>query len=86
MPNNWGPIAKRAQSLPARCYRQITDGCHDYGRVCGAELVMVVTTSPLTNEPWRELLVLRCPDHVDTVCGILEYLPETWADGDGYGV
>lgn len=81
---NWGPIARRAQSRPARCYRQVTEG-HGYGRICGAELRLNLTVSPIPE--YRELVTQTCLEgHVLRVQGVLERFPEVWAEGDAYGV
>lgn len=71
----------KSQSAPARCYRDLD------GKVCGAELQLVVTRSPVPE--YEELVVQRCPNtHVSRVQGVLQFVPESWAeDEDGaYGV
>lgn len=76
---NWGPILRRAPSGPARCYRDLD------GKVCGAELKLHVTRSPL---PEYETLVTQvCANgHVLRVQGCLQYVPESWADEGPHGL
>ena len=76
---NWGPILRRAPSGLARCYRDLD------GRVCGAELRLNLTRSPIPT--YLELVTQTCAEgHVVRVQGVLERFPEVWAEGDGYGV
>jgi len=62
------PILARKQSRPARCERMCHEGLA--GRICGAQLQMLVTKSPLSALPYEELFVLRCALH-------------TWMRADG---
>ena len=76
----WSPGSK-CQSAPARCYRDLD------GKVCGAELRLNFTRSPMPC--YTELVTQTCLNgHVNRVQGILDFVPEQWADTeddvDGY--
>lgn len=76
---NWGRIVRRAPSLRARCYRDLD------GKVCGADLRLNVTKSPLPE--YLELVTQTCLNgHVLKVSGVLLYQPEQWADEGPHGV
>ena len=62
-------IHERKQSPPARCTQMIADSLA--GRICGAEMGMLVTKSPLSALPYEELLALRCPFHIIRADGVL---------------
>lgn len=70
-------VARRRGDL-AICRRMVNAGT-SMEHWCGEPLVMFLTPSPISSMPYETLLVLRCPEHIDSATGVLPgEQRETW--------
>lgn len=60
-------VVSRKQSPPARCTRMVGENLA--GDICGAPLVLFITTSPMPQ--YEQLVVMRCPEHIYRGDGVL---------------
>lgn len=77
-------IHERKQSAPAACPQWVytDEGPRSYVR-CGMHLRMMVTKSPLGGLPYEELIVLRCPWHIQSGHGVVpeeQHRVDEWGD------
>jgi hypothetical protein len=65
-------ISARKRSPNATCQRYVyvDDEPRSWVR-CGEPLVMFFTPSPISALPYETLLVLRCPEHIESGTGVL---------------